>query len=253
MLRTTVVIPCFNEASRLDAAELRRYLRADALTRFVLVNDGSTDGTLELLHDIAASAPDRVGVLDQQPNAGKAAAVRVGLIRALEDDDCNAVGYWDADLATPLSDIATLRAVLEAEPHVDIVLGSRVQLLGRLIERRPARHYAGRVFATFASLLLRMPVYDTQCGAKLFRANGSLRAALETPFATRWVFDVELLRRLVITRREAGELPVEEATHEVPLLRWRDVAGSKVRPTDFPRALGDLARIAATYGDRGFR
>lgn len=243
-----IVVPAYNEEKRFQSAEFSAFLRDRSGYGFVLVDDGSSDDTASVLDALAAEYPDRVQVVVLPENRGKAEAVRAGLTAALEHDDCAFVGYFDADLATPLRAIPEMRDVFDEQPHLDIVMASRVQLLGRSIERKRARHYAGRVFATFASVLLDMPVYDTQCGAKLFRVTPALRDALVEPFLAGWVFDVELLRRLQIARKRHGDLPVEEATFEFPLERWRDVGGSKVRLGDFPRAFGELARIYARYG-----
>jgi hypothetical protein len=121
-------------------------------------------------------------------------------------------------------------------------MGSRVQLLGRRIERSSLRHYAGRVFATGASLSLGLPVYDTQCGAKLFRPSPALACALEQPFTSRWAFDVELLGRLL--RPDTGVPPVAaERIREEPLLVWSDVPGSKLRPLGALRGGLDLLRL----------
>jgi hypothetical protein len=118
-----------------------------------------------------------------------------------------------------------------------------VQLLGRSIERNYTRHYVGRVFATCASLSLGLPVYDTQCGAKLFRRTDALAAALATPFTSRWAFDVELLARLV--RPQRGVAPIDiSRIREEPLLTWTDIPGSKLRPWAALRGGFDLLRLA---------
>ena len=89
-------------------------------------------------------------------------------------------------------------------------------------------------------------MYDTQCGAKLFRVGPLARRFVAKPFLTRWVFDVELLARLARLAR-ATALPVERRVYEVPLLRWTDVPGSKVRPWDFLRSGLELVRIWNAY------
>jgi hypothetical protein len=119
-----------------------------------------------------------------------------------------------------------MRELLLADASRLAVLGSRIRLLGRRVRRSPARHYAGRVFATVASLKLRLPVYDTQCGAKLFRACGETRAAFERPFSSRWIFDVEILARLT---GSLGPEAVAERLVEHPLAEWADVGESKLR------------------------
>jgi hypothetical protein len=106
------------------------------------------------------------------------------------------------------------------------------------------RHYLGRIFATLASLTLDLPVYDTQCGAKLFRATGVLSAALKTPFLSRWIFDVELLARFIELRSSRAVL---ESTFEFPLRSWRDVPGSKVNASAFAKAAAELWRIHRRY------
>jgi hypothetical protein len=118
-----------------------------------------------------------------------------------------------------------------------------VGLLGHAIERSMVRHYLGRVFATASSIVLDLDVYDTQCGAKAFRAGPTLRAALADPFASRWVFDVELLSRLHGGSAGAPGLPAS-AFLEVPLNEWHDVHGTKLGVRSAARAVADLARIA---------
>jgi glycosyltransferase involved in cell wall biosynthesis len=227
MALVTLVVPCFNEANRLDASELARLLAARADLSLVFVDDGSTDGTAEVLDRLHLAAPARVEVRRLERNRGKGEAVRDGLRAALARG-ATLVGYCDADLSTPVDELLRLVAVAE-ESRAEVILGARVQLLGTRIERRAHRHYLGRVFATLASLALRMPVYDTQCGAKLLRATPTLAAALARPFRSRWAFDVELIQRL----RDGGPgaRPLRSTAFlEVPLQVWRDVGVSKLRP-----------------------
>ena len=116
-----------------------------------------------------------------------------------------------------------------------------------MIERRALRHYLWRVFATAASLTLGLRIYDTQCGAKLFRASPPMQALFQDPFATRWLGDVELLARLIQARRGTALPPAEEVIYEFPLIEWHDVAGSKVKAWDFATSLYGLARIYWQY------
>jgi glycosyltransferase involved in cell wall biosynthesis len=211
------------------------------------VNDGSTDETLDVLKRVQCASPDTIRVHDQQPNRGKAEAVRAGMLAAL-DADADFVGFWDADLATPLSALPRLLDVLEERSDVDVVLGSRVKLLGRSIERHAWRHYLGRVFATLVSELLRLPVYDTQCGAKMFRATDTLRNVLERPFSTSWLFDVEILARL-IAAEEGGTSVVANRLYELPLDEWRDIAGSKLTRGAYLRAATSIVALYREYGE----
>jgi dolichyl-phosphate beta-glucosyltransferase len=226
LTRSIVVIPCFNEAERLDVETIREFLEREPV-RLLFVDDGSTDRTGEVLRDLRERLPGRIQVLSLGVNRGKAEAVRLGIRQALSDRS-EFVGYWDADLSTPLDDIGVFERILEDRTDLLVVFGSRVQLLGREIERRAWRHYTGRVFATVVSLILRLRVYDTQCGAKLFRVTPAVAALFDEPFHSRWVFDVEIIARLIVLARQQGMRSVEERIYEHPLTRWRDVPGSKL-------------------------
>ncbi|GJM43422.1 MAG: hypothetical protein DHS20C21_02640 [Gemmatimonadota bacterium] len=243
---TVIVVPCYNEAGRLQPEAFRAFAASNASASFLLVDDGSTDRTRELLDALHRERPDRFAVLPLAKNFGKAEAVRRGLQLGL-DAGKRYVGYWDADLATPLAAIGAFRDTMEARPHVEMLLGSRVKLLGRRIDRRAGRHYLGRVFATAASMTLRLGVYDTQCGAKMFRASETMRGVLEQPFESRWIFDVELIARF-LQRHGWPDGPAElDPIQELPLETWVDVGGSKIRPADWLFAAVDLARIAVRY------
>jgi glycosyltransferase involved in cell wall biosynthesis len=234
------VVPCFNEAARLDKAGFLALADQEA-TSIVFVDDGSTDPTLARLREIQAERPDRVSVLALPRNGGKAEAIRQGILRTL-DGSADAIGFADADLATPPAELGRLADLIRLGDH-DLVFGSRVQLLGRAIQRRHLRHYVGRFFATCASLALGLAVYDTQCGAKIFRHGEALRAAMATPFKSRWAFDVELLGRLVRPGGGACGIALDRIWEE-PLRAWTDVDGSKLSAAAGLRAALDLVCIA---------
>ena len=234
---TVVVVPCYNEAARLDAAGLLSVL-AGPQWSITFVDDGSTDSTADVLREIAARAPAQIRVVILGRNAGKGEAVRHGMKDAIERG-AQQVAYLDADLATPPVEFARVVAALDTT-EVMVALGARVALLGSSIERKMTRHYVGRIFASGASLALGLPVYDTQCGAKAFRVCPQLTGALADPFRSRWAFDVELLGRLLVAGLSAQNFI------EVPLKQWRDVHGSKLRPAAMARAGLDLAMLGWT-------
>ena len=246
MSAVALVIPCFNEERRLDREELLRLARYDGMS-LLLVDDGSRDNTRVVLDELAAREPASIGVLALAKNSGKSEAVRAGL-RAAVATGAHWVGFADADLATPVEELVRL-AEIASKGDADVVMGSRVAMAGTRIERKPARHYLGRVFSTAAALTLQARFYDTQCGAKFFRNTELLRAALEARFNSRWIFDVELLGRLLGGVGALDGLPIE-AFKEVPLLRWTDVPGSRLRPKDLAMVGAELFLIGKALRER---
>ncbi len=241
-----LVVPCYNEARRLKVEDFSTFLAGHENVRIVFVDDGSRDNTRPVLEQLCEGWQDRTAILGRDRNRGKAEAVRAGVEYALRYCKPEIVGFWDADLATPLPTVDNFLQVFNAERDILMVFGARVKLLGRHVERRAVRHYLGRVFATAVSTMLRLPIYDTQCGAKLFRVDAAMHAAFAEPFLSKWVFDVEILARYLKffqgdTRRLA------EAIHEYPLEHWVDIAGSKVHPGDFVKAFLDVVRIRRKY------
>jgi dolichyl-phosphate beta-glucosyltransferase len=246
MANARIVIPCYNEEDRLDVASFRQFKNLSHQITFLFVNDGSTDGTRRFLEGLQTSEPTKFTILNLPQNQGKAEAVRQGLLAAI-DSQPDYVGFWDADLATPLDAIPEFLDLAERRPDLEMIFGSRVKLLGRRIERRPTRHYIGRVFATVVSAILGVAVYDTQCGAKLFRVSSPIKALLQEPFQSRWIFDVEILARLIQARRGTQLPQPEQVISEFPLLEWKDVPGSKLGYSDFVRAAWELSRIYIYY------
>ena len=134
--RCVVVVPCFNEAARLQPLRFSEFLAEDDRVDFLFVNDGSRDATLSVLEALRAKHPDRIHVLDKQPNGGKAEAVRSGMLAAIAFEGVAVTGFWDADLATPLEVIPQLLTKLMEDPERQMIFGSRVRLLGHAIHRK---------------------------------------------------------------------------------------------------------------------
>ena len=243
MPKAVIVIPCFNEERRLKVNEFITLASKDEV-RLLFVNDGSEDGTENLLKEISNAARGHVEYLSLPTNVGKAEAVRQGMLTAIEGG-VEVVGFIDADLSTPIDE--TIRLIKQLDQrHIAVVMGSRIAMLGTKITRSPFRHYPGRVFASAASLILKVAVYDTQCGAKVFRNTHSLCSALERQFLSRWAFDIELLGRLLIGSEKSRPVPLEEFI-EVPLKAWTDFSDSKLKRSDALKMLLDLFKIALDF------
>jgi len=196
-----------------------------------------------VLEALNRERPDRVMVLPVEVNGGKAEAVRQGVLHVSRASRSELIGYWDADLSTPLSELAGMISVFEHQPASRFVMGSRVRRLGSKIKRRAIRRYLGRVFSTLASVILDLPIYDSQCGAKLFRRELA-EVLFAERFMTRWLFDVEILARLI---GQFGQEEVRRTTVEVPLSAWREVGGSKLRVAHMLEAPFELLKIRARY------
>lgn len=240
MQKTRIVVPCYNESKRLNPKAFIDALEDDCNLNFLFVDDGSTDNTSNILGYMKNVNPAQVEFVILEKNRGKAEAVRLGILKSIQEKfDC--VGYWDADLATPLDTIGTFCRLLNSGAP-DIVIGSRVRLLGRKVERKAVRHYLGRAFATCASLLLGISIYDSQCGAKLFRNSDLLKLVFAKPFKVNWIFDVEIFARFLVVSN-ASPTEISSKWIEYPLYEWNDVKGSKVKIRDFIKSGFELMAL----------
>jgi dolichyl-phosphate beta-glucosyltransferase len=242
MASVGIVIPCFNEAHRLPVATIRDDLVRNPQLTLCFVDDGSTDGTLALLKALSATAEGRCRTLALQTNQGKAEAVRRGVLELCSDADLEYIGFWDADMSTPLSELRLFLQAFRECPERRFAVGSRIRRLGATINRKLWRHFLGRIAATLISNWLRLPVYDTQCGAKLFEPSLA-RTLFEKPFISRWLFDVELFQRCVDC---VGQENAAAVIVEVPLTFWSERAGSKISLATYVSASLDFVRIAST-------
>ncbi len=239
-----MVIPCFNEAERLNLSAIKRHFeKCENDLTILFVNDGSSDNTGNILEGFCRDYHDNVAqCISLSKNRGKAEAVRFGIKHLLNEGIYDSIGYWDADLATPLEILDGFMAIMHQHPHVVSVIGSRVKLCGRKIIRNPFRHYISRVFMTLLNVLMNIPVYDTQCGAKLFRTK-SLIGNIDRKFCSRWLFDIELLMRI----RKKRNADICSWLYEYPLDEWVEIQGSKVTWKTFVAAFFDMVRIYIRY------
>ena len=230
-----LIIPCYNEVIRLD---LKEFERAGPYCYFLFVNDGSKDNTLV---EIKRNLKENMHVLDIQKNVGKGEAIRQAMLYAKTlpfFQEIKWIGYWDADLSTPLEELEHFIAYSNtfSIKEVDAIWGSRILKLGSNIKRSFKRHILGRLFSTVIGVVLKVKSYDSQCGAKLFKKE-LLEKVFSDPFISKWIFDVEILLR--IKRRNIIECP---------LRTWQDVKGSKIRVGLLGfRVLMDIIKIRKKY------
>ena len=235
----TLVVPCHNEERRLDTSAFLEWVRARPARHLRFVDDASTDHTAAVLEHLG-ERHSRISVLRLNRNHGKAGAVRAGI---LQDPIREVIGFWDADLATPLEEVDRLIEVLVNNPDLQCVAGIRVLRLGARIERSFFRHVLSRLFVTTASFVLRLHAYDTQCGAKLFRRD-AVQPLFADDFVSPWLFDIELYLRL---RKLSPDAELTDRVCEHALLEWKAVGKSSLRLRDFIKAPRELYQIYRRY------
>lgn len=232
-----IVIPCYNEEKGLAIQEYIHFIKNNPTVLICFVNDGSTDATLEILEDLKNKFPNQVKVHTYIKNLGKAEAIRSGVHYCNENYTFDYLAYLDADLATSLEECSAMTSYINNK--ITFVFGSRIRRIGAVIERSPFRFLTGRIIATIISHILKLNVYDTQCGCKVFTKTLA-KEVFKPPFVSKWLFDVELFDRII---KYYGRDLVLQKMLEVPLLKWVDRGDSKVKATYFLKLWIDLYRI----------
>ncbi len=229
----SVVIPAYNEVSRLDGT-LRTVLsylnREYESPELILVDDGSRDGTADLAERLFSKTGNvHARVISNQVNRGKGHAVRTGLLSARAPIAL----FSDADLSTPITEMPKLIRLIQNGSY-DLAFGSRALDRSLIGARQPwRREQGGRVFNLLVRSLTGLPFWDTQCGFKAFRMS-TCRPVIEAAVVDRFAFDVELL----CIARAAG-LNLKEVA-----VRWDHYDGSKVNfLRDSVRMFGEVRAI----------
>jgi dolichyl-phosphate beta-glucosyltransferase len=236
-----IIIPCYNEENRLPLLEFETFLSKNSETILCFVNDGSKDNTHEVLLNLKQKFDKNVDIVSYKDNVGKAEAVRKGVMHCNDKFSHDVVAYLDADLATSLEECLELSSYLDS--NISFVFGSRIMKIGSVIVRNQYRFLIGRIIATFISKILKLKVYDTQCGCKIFDKALS-ETIFKDPFISKWLFDVEIFQRIILFY---GRQEVLNKMIEIPLKRWIDKDGSKVKVSYFFKMLMDLYSINKKY------
>lgn len=236
-MRITIIIPFYNEVARINLENFNQIFNGFQSYNFLLVDDGSSDKTVDILEKFCTEFSN-VEVLKLEKNVGKAEAIRSAVLSISEADF---IAYYDADLATPISELDKLIQFSVQNTNYKLVMGARIKLIGNGVKRSLKRHYFGRVFATIVSqFVLKVAVYDTQCGAKVIDYNIA-KQIFEKPFISKWLFDVELLKRLQKTH------DLKAVVKEIPLEKWEEIGNSKIKVSDFLQIPFQLFQIYRKY------
>lgn len=235
-MKITIIIPFYNEEKRIEIERFHQIFNNYLQYDFILVDDGSTDNTSIILNEFKNKFPN-LTILKLDKNVGKAEAIRAAVLSISTTDF---IVYYDADLATPFSELEKLIQFSTLHQNYKIVMGARIKLIGNGVKRSLTRHYFGRIFATIVSqFVLKVAVYDTQCGAKVIDFKIA-KLIFSKPFLSKWLFDVELLKRLQKIHN------LNEVVKEIPLENWTEIGNSKIKVIDFFKIPFELLKIYAT-------
>lgn len=236
-----IVIPCYNEANRLPVKSYKSFLNKARDVSIFFINDGSSDETGHQIHEMVMEFNEHVHLISLKKNKGKGNAVFEGFHFVLNNHDFKKIAFLDADLATSLEECYQLTDYVEGK--ISLVFGSRILKLDNNIKRKWYRFFFGRLVATAISKSLKLSLYDSQCGCKIFDTSLADKIFVE-PFLSKWLFDVEIFFRAI---KIYGRKNIKEHIKEVPLNEWVDTPDSRVSPWYFFRLWLDLYKISKKY------
>ncbi|MBW1297934.1 glycosyltransferase [Aquimarina litoralis] len=223
-MKTGIIIPCYNEENRLNRQAFINFISQENNYYLCFVNDGSNDNTIGVLKEIQGVNPEKVSIIDMKKNGGKAAAVRAGSRYFYSNNKIDYIGFIDADLSTDFEDFGDLVKTLEVNNELNFVFGSRTKNASKAIEKDNIRALISKVINVLIILILGLSISDTQCGAKVYRAE-LVPIVFTESFLSRWLFDVEIFIRM---KRYFGKEKTITSIFEQPLKRWVHMDDSKL-------------------------
>ena len=238
-MRSCIIVPCFNEEKRISVNSFTNFAINHADIHFIFVNDGSNDKTIDVLREMNSISP-KCTFIDMKINQGKASAVREGMLRA-SALGFDLMGYLDADLTIPLD---TAKEMLDKIKHKDFefIFASRTSRFKKDKGQNFMRQSLGHTFSILSRATIQLPVKDTQCGAKFFKAS-VVPLLFEAKFISKWIFDVEIFFRFKDHFKEKST----DHFFEFPLDFWEDNNDSKVKFKDYLKVPYSLLTIFFHY------
>lgn len=234
-----VVVPCFNEAQRLQGEVFLRFLEHHTDLRFLFVDDGSTDHTWSILENLQKSS-NQILCIALEENCGKAEAIRQGVLYLERETNSPLLGFIDADLAIPLEQIMVLQQALKTTDHTLAISSRSLRPEQMEVQEKtdPLRGFGSKAFKYFVRYFFNLNISDTQCGCKLFKRK-LVPTMFREKFLSRWLFDVEFFMRL----RTAGKLSVAE----VQLKKLNSNLESKMKWSEAFSIFRDAVKILLKY------
>ncbi|WP_103071589.1 glycosyltransferase [Aquimarina sediminis] len=242
-MKTGIIIPCYNEEKRLNAIAFLEFIKKEDNYHLCFVNDGSKDNTIDILKDIQSQAPQKVSVIDIKKNSGKAAAVKAGARYLHSRGDIKFIGFIDADLSTDFEDFDGLLKTLKTNKKLSFVFGSRAKNTSNNINKNGMRRVISKFINVLIVFILGLSIQDTQCGAKVFKAE-LVPVIFNKNFFSRWLFDVEMFIKM---KKHYGKEKTVSKIYEQPLKRWVHIEDSKLGLKDSIKIPYQLLSIWFNY------
>lgn len=214
-MKISLIIPCYKESNRLPLfLNSINQLPGKYPIEIIIVDDGSPTKDFELLKNkISPLLTNNIRLIHYDANKGKGAAIQHGI----ENSVGEYIGFVDADGAIPSHEVENFIQYILNNPLEDMVISSRIRILGKTVNRSLKRHLSGRVFITILNLFFSVPVYDSQSGLKIFKRE-KFNLIQNQISDYRWLWDTQVLILFYKSKFRMVEIPID----------WSDIPGSKV-------------------------